>query len=326
MKRNNENIYDGYNSQDSEYSNSDDVVYKLQSPKYKQRREEQFQREQELLHREQEQLRINVENSLDLIGVVADLEGHITVNSANNNLFRQNHDVSVFPRVGIFDEAPQLNEAANEYIESLQDEIDNSFLNEVYLNSLEDVSSSDSDGSDDDDDDDECERIINYFLEHNADTFIPKTLSRKQRRVFKSKKALNPCHGWSIFLDKNSKATLLANDPKDHLCTEFRSKFRVPFKVFLDICKLAKRHGFFHKKGFKKRSSYVSDQWKVLVCLRILGRDLKAVDSSELASIGQSTVNYILHQFCEGMVLNCYEDYVKIHTGLYTTIVFLHKS
>lgn len=71
---------------------------------------------------------------------------------------------------------------------------------------------------------------------------------------------------------------------------KFRRRFRVPYLLFVNVlvpmC--------ISKNVFDMTNkSFIPIEFKILVCLRILGRDATADDIKELCCIGESTVNYI---------------------------------
>lgn len=92
---------------------------------------------------------------------------------------------------------------------------------------------------------------------------------------------------------------------------KFRRRFRVPFPVFnylIDVCK--------EKDVFEvKRNSLIPIEIKLMICLRILGRDCCADDIAETLGIGESSVYLIFKQFVRSFSSKCYHDYVYFPTG-----------
>lgn len=70
----------------------------------------------------------------------------------------------------------------------------------------------------------------------------------------------------------------------------FRRRFRVPFPVFRQVLvPLCADKNIFQQR----RTSAIPDEIKILMCLRILGRNSCADDASELSGIKESTCNHI---------------------------------
>ena len=92
-------------------------------------------------------------------------------------------------------------------------------------------------------------------------------------------------------------------DPYSWMARKFRRRFRVPYVLFLLIVKKCKDASIF---GATK----IPYEFRVMVALWILGRGSCADDVNEMSSIGESTCNFIFHQFCHGFVDTYYDDYV----------------
>jgi hypothetical protein len=100
-------------------------------------------------------------------------------------------------------------------------------------------------------------------------------------------------------------------DPRTNAGKNFRRRFRVPFPLFNDVIVPACKS----KNVFSNKQSWISVEFKVLLCLRILGRGVCADDITELTGIGESTVNQIFHRFCTCFVSELYEKYVSFPSG-----------
>lgn len=91
----------------------------------------------------------------------------------------------------------------------------------------------------------------------------------------------------------------------------FRRRFRLPFPVFKSLVQDCKEHNVFNSR----REGKISVEFKVLIGLRILGRDNCCDDIDEYLNIGMSTVNYIFKAFCFGCNTKLYQQYVKVPEG-----------
>lgn len=93
----------------------------------------------------------------------------------------------------------------------------------------------------------------------------------------------------------------------------FRRRFRLPFNLFQQFVEDVRGAGIFPHK----RISKIPIEFKVLCCLRILGRDSCADAISELCGIGESTANAIFHTFVEGCSGKLFSKYVYPPEGAY---------
>ena len=91
----------------------------------------------------------------------------------------------------------------------------------------------------------------------------------------------------------------------------FRKRFRLPYALFVKFVKEAKDCNLFEEV----RSGKIAVEFKVMIGLRILGRDNCADDISEYLNIGESTINNIFKQFLHGCVKKLYPKYVYIPEG-----------
>ena len=94
----------------------------------------------------------------------------------------------------------------------------------------------------------------------------------------------------------------------------FRNKFRTPAAVFDLIVEKCREENIFDIVCESK--CRVPLEFKVLICLRLLGRGNVADDVSEMSGAGRSTVSYLLKSFCRGFVAAYYEEHVQVHQGL----------
>jgi hypothetical protein len=101
----------------------------------------------------------------------------------------------------------------------------------------------------------------------------------------------------------------LVADPKSREGRKFRRRFRLPFPLFQQLVKICEDFDIFECKYATK----ISVTARVLLCLRILGRDTCTDDIEELSSnlVAESTALAIFHKFISIMVEKVYPIYVK---------------
>ena len=87
----------------------------------------------------------------------------------------------------------------------------------------------------------------------------------------------------------------------------FRKRFRLPYALFVKFVKEAKDFNIFEEM----RCGKIAVEFKIMIGLRILGRDNCADDISGYLNIGESTVK----QFLTGCVQYLYPKYVYIPEG-----------
>ena len=93
---------------------------------------------------------------------------------------------------------------------------------------------------------------------------------------------------------------------------KFRRRFRIDYRMFRDIIvPLCKDSNVFEMKI----SSQIPIEFKVLVALRILGRDNDCDTISELSAIGESTCNNIFRKFVVNFAKHFFESYVNFPEG-----------
>lgn len=91
----------------------------------------------------------------------------------------------------------------------------------------------------------------------------------------------------------------------------FRKRFRLPYALFVNFVKEAKDLNIFAEK----RGGKIAVEFKIMIGLRILGRDNCADDISEYLNIGESTISPIFRQFVDGCVKYLYSKYVYVPEG-----------
>ena len=82
--------------------------------------------------------------------------------------------------------------------------------------------------------------------------------------------------------------------------------------MFLEIVEECKEHNVF---GIPVRKSKILIEYKVLACLKILGRDLCCDEIDEVLNISESTVNKFFHQFITNFANAVYDKYVYVPDG-----------
>ena len=111
---------------------------------------------------------------------------------------------------------------------------------------------------------------------------------------------------WGILI--SSEAIKVPGSFEDRL---FRKRFRLPYALFVNFVKEAKDKNIFEEV----RCGKIAVEFKIMIGLRILGRDNCADDISEFLNIGESTVYPIFKQFVDGCVKYLYSKYVHVPDG-----------
>jgi len=88
----------------------------------------------------------------------------------------------------------------------------------------------------------------------------------------------------------------------------FRKRFRLPFALFLEFVKECKDNNKFEEK----KAGKIAVDFKIMIALRVLGRDECNDSIAEYLNIGDSTVGPIVKQFISGCVKYLYPKYVYI--------------
>jgi hypothetical protein len=102
------------------------------------------------------------------------------------------------------------------------------------------------------------------------------------------------------------------DDPDSFVAGKFRRRFRIPYPLFKDVLlpQCRERNVF-----EEQRPSIISIEFKILISLRILGRDAVADACAELSFVGESTCHTIFKQFVKNYSANFYSEYVNYPTG-----------
>jgi hypothetical protein len=148
--------------------------------------------------------------------------------------------------------------------------------------------------------------IISQYIHENADSFCPEIFEEHRQKRNRISQAAVP-------FDLTEWGKLL-NHPdikveNSSIAKKFRQRFRVPPKIFFDVL-VPLCEGIFSTGGRR----CIPIELKIMVSLRILGRDAVADDCNELCGIGGSTCNAIFKQFVKGFSKRDYHQFIRIPT------------
>ncbi|KAJ1429659.1 hypothetical protein B484DRAFT_479390 [Ochromonadaceae sp. CCMP2298] len=101
------------------------------------------------------------------------------------------------------------------------------------------------------------------------------------------------------------------NEPKSWEHRTFVRRFRLPYQLFKQLVVQATEVNLFNQQ----RQGKIPLEFKLLIGLRILGRDACADDLDEALNIGGSTINNIFKQFVTGMATKLYDRHVHVPQG-----------
>jgi hypothetical protein len=94
-------------------------------------------------------------------------------------------------------------------------------------------------------------------------------------------------------------------DPSSPEGKLFRSRFRVPYPKFLEICRICRDSGKFNKAERDCcLQKTVPLEILILGALRVLGRGLCMDDISEMSNVSQEVHRVFFHKFCKFMSEN----------------------
>jgi hypothetical protein len=140
------------------------------------------------------------------------------------------------------------------------------------------------------------------FIDEEKDSEIPK----KKRHLFKRSDDFWQTQ-WGQLISHPD-----VHNIRTRIAKRFRRRFRLPYPLFVHLVNICKSHNIFNMTY----ESRIPIEAKVLACLRILGRDHSADDINDSTGmIGESTANYIFHQFVEGITKYVYPNFVQVPTG-----------
>ena len=119
--------------------------------------------------------------------------------------------------------------------------------------------------------------------------------------------------------------------PLSDLQKTFRLRFRAPYySMFVDIVKECVDANVF---GSGKRRAKIGVDFKVLTCLRILGRNFVCDSVVEILNTGVIIVNNVFKDFVDNYSAAYYDKYVYIHRlhaiiqyNIYTCVIYAIES
>ena len=102
------------------------------------------------------------------------------------------------------------------------------------------------------------------------------------------------------------------NDPNSYEGKKFRMRLRVPFSIFHQV--LVPQ--FISENIFETKSrSQIGVEFKILICLRILGRGHDFDTVNEISLIPTSTCHYIFKKFVNTFADKLFDRYVHMPEG-----------
>jgi hypothetical protein len=151
--------------------------------------------------------------------------------------------------------------------------------------------------------------ILDYI---ERDTPMDIEVEKKKRTRREEGLAVNP-----NALEDSSWGKLLSNDNVGD-CTSwagrtFRRRFRVPYPLYVEVLlPLCIEHDVFDIAGKRIK---IRVEFRLLICLRILGRGEVCDTIGELSGVGSSTACAIFKTFIPNFASRCYHLLVYIPTG-----------
>ena len=137
----------------------------------------------------------------------------------------------------------------------------------------------------------EEEAVMNWLEDHGGQ-FVPR--DRNGRAVRKRATWVKKDY-WETQWGRDLRNPEV-EDPDSALGKRFRLRFRVPFAMYKEILlPMCRERGIFPSDGSWREK--IPSEFKLLMCLRILGRGNYADDVSELSGIAPSSVNSIFKDF-----------------------------
>jgi hypothetical protein len=153
--------------------------------------------------------------------------------------------------------------------------------------------------------DDDWEAVLSSLMKSRPDLFLPKHDNGKKRK--RRPRADLWASEWGRLLKHHNTMT-----PGTFEYVKFRLRFRVPYPLFkYRLIPAIKDANIFNKK----RASYIPIEFKVMVALRIIGRDTDCDTASELSGIPKSTCNNIMKEFCLAFSKAFYDEFVYFPGG-----------
>ena len=147
-----------------------------------------------------------------------------------------------------------------------------------------------------------------FFIAEEAADEIEELDVRKKRKINVIQRCTNLWEtNWGKMLLNTATADIETWEGK-----KFRRRFRMDYRMFREVLvPMCKEINVFEMKI----SSHITIEFKILVALRILGRDNDYDTVSELSAIGESTCNEIFRKFVINFSKNYYPRYVTYPEG-----------
>lgn len=143
--------------------------------------------------------------------------------------------------------------------------------------------------------------FIKNYIEENYDSLFPTPEKRTRRRLERP-------NYWASTWGKmllNSEI----NNPNSNVSLKFRRRFRVPYKLFKEvIVPQCEENNIFEMKS----NSTIPIEFRILIALRIMGRDSTGDDCEELSFVGEQTSRDIFKKFIKNYSTRFYDDYIKL--------------
>ena len=172
------------------------------------------------------------------------------------------------------------------------------------------VPSSTSEGTKIAEEEEDMMELVNLLIENDGEEFLRLNdiinMKKKKTRNVIARSGDLWQSGWGIMMRDPS-----MEDPNSFKARKFRRRFRMPWSLFKEHVEECRQHNIFEMKYETK----IPVEFRVLVALRILGRDACADEIEEFLNIGESTANYIFKQYITGCVKYLYPMHVKVPTG-----------
>jgi hypothetical protein len=153
-----------------------------------------------------------------------------------------------------------------------------------------------------------CENLIRMDLDKKRKA--EGSENGREKKEFRPRRNKNRnTHLWDTVWGKMllDEASLLDTTSYQH--ENFRNRFRVPYTMFLEIVEECKEHKVF---GETIRVSKIPIEFKVLVCLRVLGRRTIIDEFDENLNIGRSTVTEFFRVFVTNYAEAIFDQYVYV--------------
>jgi len=103
--------------------------------------------------------------------------------------------------------------------------------------------------------------------------------------------------------------------PESYPAREFQRRYRLPYPSFLELVDECKEVNIFNMSNPYSTNLKIPIELKILIALRMLGRDLCCDDVYEMSFVPISSCNKFYKQFIKGITEKLYSKYVYIPEG-----------